>query len=124
MPALRPLGSVLPNFWSRCRDARQRCSLDLTSVRLLPSGERQTIFGLIDQGSHAVLRLQVIPHKCTWTLLANLCLAITEHGRPRAIRTDNEGMFAGGLWAWAFKLADIRHERIAPKCPWLKECLA
>jgi len=97
---------------------RRRWSLDLTSVRL-SGGEQQTIFGLIDQGSRAVLRLQVIAHKCTWTLLANLCLAIAECGRPQAIRTDNEGMFASRLWAWAFKFADIRHERIAPKCPWL-----
>jgi transposase InsO family protein len=47
-----------------------------------------------------------------------LCLAIAEHGPPRALRTDNESMFTSRLWAGALKLAGIGHQRIAPKCPW------
>lgn len=75
--------------------------------------------GVIDQGSRAVLRLCVLGRKCTWTLLGHLCLAIAQHGRPRAIRCDNEGMFGSPVWLLALRLARIRRERIAPRCPWL-----
>jgi putative transposase len=95
---------------------RSACSLDLTFIR---AGDRQhCIFGLIDQGSRAVLRLKVIARKCTWTLLGNLCFAIADFGLPKAIRTDNEGMFTGKLWATALRWAGIAHERISARCPW------
>jgi putative transposase len=95
---------------------RAAWSLDLTFVR---AGEKQhCIFGLIDQGSRAVLRLKVIDRKCTWTLLGQLCLAIAEFGLPKAIRTDNEGMFTGKRWTTALRWAGIAHQRISARCPW------
>jgi transposase InsO family protein len=60
----------------------------------------------------------VLAHKCAWSLLAQLCLVIAEHGRPRAIRTDNEAMFAGRAWKIMLKAFGIRHERIDVRCAW------
>jgi transposase InsO family protein len=96
--------------------ARQRWSLDLCQIK---AGRAQrTVLGVIDQGSRAVLRLQVLARKCTWTLLGQLCLAIAEHGCPQAVRTDNEAMFTSPLWRTALAWAGIHHERIPPRSPW------
>jgi putative transposase len=98
-------------------DVGKAWSLDLSFVPA-PGSPPRCVFGLIDQGSRAALRLRVIVRKCTWTLLGHLCLTIAQYGPPQAIRTDNESMFTSRLWACALKLAGIRHQRIAPKCPW------
>ena len=87
-------------------------SLDLSCV------EQQTVLGLLDQGSRKLLRLRGVAHKCTWTLLSHLCAAIADHGRPGAIRTDNEGMFTGRVWKMALKGLGIRHEQIRARSPW------
>ncbi len=60
----------------------------------------------------------MIDRKCTWTLLGNLCLAIAQFGLPKAIRTDNEAMFTGSLWAAVLRWAGVHHERIGKHCPW------
>jgi hypothetical protein len=77
-------------------------ALDMTVVKT--GRQRQTVLGLIDHGSRRLLALKTLPRKCTWTLLGHLCLAIAEHGKPRSVRTDNEGMFTSTLWA-----AGLRH---------------
>jgi putative transposase len=84
---------------------------------------RQTVLGLIDRGSRRLLALKTLPRKCTWTLLGHLCLAIADHGKPHAVRTDNEGMFTSPLWAAALRWAGIRHQRIEPGCPWQNGCI-
>lgn len=96
--------------------ARQRWSLDLCQIK---AGHAQrTVLGVLDQGSRATLRLHVLARKCTWTLLGQQCLAIAEHGRPAAVRTDNESMFTSRLWRTALVWAGIHHERIPPRSPW------
>lgn len=92
-------------------------ALDLTFLTT-PEGLMQTVLGIVDHGSRVVVRLEPLPRKCTWTLLGKLCLAIAEHGMPRAIRTDNESMFTSALWARALRWMGIRHQRSEPGCPW------
>src|SRR5437867_11123402 len=91
-------------------------SLDLTTVKA--TGERRTVLGLIDQGSRRVLQLKVLTHKCTWSLLSQLCAAVAEHGLPASLRTDNEGMFTGWVGKAALKCFGIRRERIEVRRPW------
>ncbi|MDA8521009.1 integrase core domain-containing protein [Acidovorax sp. NCPPB 4044] len=91
--------------------------LDLSSVPMT-GGARMHILGILDHGSRLCIRLQALPGKCTWTLLGHLLIAIGQHGKPRAIRTDNEGMFTSRLWRSALRLLGIRHRRSAPGCPW------
>ncbi|MDA8456865.1 hypothetical protein M4R22_19065 [Acidovorax sp. GBBC 3334] len=59
----------------------------------MTGGTRMHILGILDHGSRLCIRLQALPGKCTWTLLGHLLIAIGQHGKPRAIRTDNEAMF-------------------------------
>jgi putative transposase len=92
-------------------------AMDLTQLPMV-AGAKVTVLGLIDHGTRRVLCLRAVANKCTWTLLGHLCLAIAEHGKPRTIRTDNEGMFTGPLWQRALRWAGIRRQRIDPGCPW------
>lgn len=96
-------------------------ALDLTVVK--QCGRKHMVLGHIDRGSRRLLALKTLPCKCTWTLLGHLCLAIAEHGQPRSVRTDNEGMFTSTLWAAALRWAGIRHQRIEPGCPWQNGCI-
>lgn len=97
--------------------AKLEWGLDLTLIRTSDGCQHPTI-AIIDHGSRALLRIKVLTRKCTWTLLAEFCAACAEHGVPDAVRTDNEAMFTGRLWASFFKIAGIRRQRIDPGCPW------
>jgi transposase InsO family protein len=90
--------------------------LDLTSIRT-GDGMQQTL-GIIDHGSRALIRLRALPRKCAYTLLSEFFAACAEHGIPQSVRTDNEAMFSGRLWAWALGFAGVKHQRIKPRCPW------
>jgi transposase InsO family protein len=97
--------------------AKLEWGLDLTLIRTSDGNQHPTI-AIIDHGSRALLRIQVLTRKCTWTLLAEFCAACAEHGAPDAVRTDNEAMFTSRLWASFFKIAGIKRQRIEPGCPW------
>jgi transposase InsO family protein len=91
-------------------------SIDLTTVRA--GSEPCLVFAAIDQASRRMLRCRHIAHKAVWSLLSELCAAIAEHGRPEAIRTDNEAMFTGWVWKAAMECFRIRRQRIQVACPW------
>ena len=76
------------------------------------------MLGIIDQGSRRLLCLKSLPRKCTFTLLANVFLAIAKYGLPSAIRTDNESMFTSQLWGFTLKKLSIIHRRGPPCQPW------
>ena len=92
-------------------------ALDLTFMTS-PDGLTFTVLGIIDQGSRRLLCLKALPRKCTFTLLANVFLAIAEFGLPSAIRTDNESMFTSQLWGFTLKKLSIIHRRGPPCQPW------
>lgn len=92
-------------------------AMDLTGKGDMAGGMHM-ILGLIDHGSRALLALTALPNKCSWTLLGHLFLAIGKYGKPKAIRTDNESVFVSRLFRAVLKLADIKHQRSDPGCPW------
>ncbi len=92
-------------------------ALDLTFLTS-PDGLTFTVLGIIDHGSRRLLCLKALPRKCTFTLLANVFLAIAEFGLPSAIRTDNESMFTSQLWGFTLKMLGILHRRGPPGQPW------
>lgn len=97
--------------------AKLEWGLDLTLIRTSDGNQHPTI-AIIDHGSRALLRIQVLTRKCIWTLLSEFCAACAEHGVPDAVRTDNEAMFTSRLWVSFFKLAGIKRQRTQPKSPW------
>jgi putative transposase len=81
-------------------------------------GKLHALLGIIDHGSRALLHLQALHDKTTHTLIACISEVIRTHGKPKAIRTDNEGMFRSPAFGNALKQLGIRHQRTTPGCPW------
>ncbi len=46
--------------------------------------------GIIDHGSRALLCLQTLVKRNSWTLLGHLCIAIGRYGKPHKLRSENE----------------------------------
>lgn len=91
--------------------------IDLTG-KTDAQGKLHLLLGILDHGSRALLYLQVLHDKTTATILDYLRQSICIHGKPRIIRTDNEGMFRSMAFSLALKKLGIRHQRTTPGCPW------
>ncbi|PUE12946.1 hypothetical protein B9Z33_05560 [Limnohabitans sp. T6-20] len=74
--------------------------------------------GIIDHGSRLALRLHTLTHRCSWSMLGHLCLAIAQHGKPRRLRTDNEAVFNSWVFNTLLKLAGIKHQTTQKHAPW------
>jgi putative transposase len=81
-------------------------------------GKLHALLGIIDHGSRALLHLQALHDKTTGTILNCLHHVIQIYGKPKVIRTDNEGMFRSTAFGLALKKLGIRHQRTTPGCPW------
>ena len=92
-------------------------ALDLTLLQS-PYGHTFTVLGIIDAGSRKLLHLDLSPGKCAFALLGHLFIAISRHGLPAVIRTDNEAMFASAIWRVTLKALGIIHRRGPPYQPW------
>jgi putative transposase len=91
--------------------------LDLTG-KTDSRGRLHPVFGLLDHGTRANLCLAALANKSTFTLLGQLFIAIGRYGKPSAVRTDNESVFASRLFRFTLFALGIRHQRIDPGCPW------
>lgn len=82
------------------------------------NGTQQAALGILDHGSRVLTCLHTLVNKRSWTLLGYLCLAIGRYGKPRRIRTDNEGIFTSLVFTTFLRLVGIRHQRIKTCAPW------
>ena len=92
-------------------------ALDLTG-KTDAHGKLHALLGIIDHGSRTLLNLQALHDKTTGTILARINEVIRRHGKPKIIRTDNEGMFRSSAFSSALEQLGIRHQRTTPGCPW------
>lgn len=91
--------------------------IDLTG-KTDAQGTLHAILGIIDHGSRVLMHLQAIHNKTSQTVLTCLQETINAHGKPKAIRTDNEAIFTSSAFRRGLKLLGIRHQRTTPGCPW------
>jgi transposase InsO family protein len=91
--------------------------LDLT-VKTDTDGKLHSVLGLLDHGTRTSLCLAALANKSSFTLLGHLFIAIGRYGKPGAVRTDNESIFASKLFRLALFAFGIRHQRTNPGCPW------
>jgi len=91
--------------------------IDLTGKSDL-GGNLHHVLGVVDHGSRLAIALRALPDKASITLLRALLDAIERHGRPRAIRTDNEAVFTSRLFRFVLWTLRIAHQRTEPHCPW------
>jgi len=91
--------------------------MDLTG-KTDSQGRLHMLLGIVEHGSRAVLCLQALRDKSSWTLLGHLFLAIGRYGKPRFVRTDNEAVFTSRVFRLALFLLGIRHQTTDLHCPW------
>jgi transposase InsO family protein len=91
--------------------------LDLTFVSDQQS-RQYPVFGIVDHGTRANLALIPLENKSALMLLHAIGAAIALYGKPKIIRTDNEGMFKSWLFRFGLRLFGIRHQLTDPHCPW------
>ncbi len=92
-------------------------ALDLTGKATL-DGRTRLVLGILEHASRAALWLEALETKSSWTLIVKLAEAIRRYGKPRAVRTDNEAVFASRTFRFALLLLGVQHQRIDPGCPW------
>jgi hypothetical protein len=75
-------------------------------------------FGILDHGSRALLCLQTLVKRNSWTLLGYLCIAIGRYGKPRKLRSDNEMVFNSWVFKTFLHLAGIQKQTTNVHSPW------
>ena len=94
----------------------QTWALDWTHVTI--GVETHTLLGVIDHGSRRLLAL-CFADKSANTVLRILSRLIKTFGRPKSLRTDNEGALVSTSFALAMLHIGIKHQRSAPHSPWM-----
>jgi transposase InsO family protein len=87
--------------------------MDLTGKTTL-DGTTRAVLAIVEHASRAALRLEALQSKSSWALVARLVDAIKHHGKPKAVRTDNESVFTSRAFRLALFLLGIRHQRTDP----------
>jgi len=76
------------------------------------------ILGVVEHHSRKNLTLEVLKDKSTITQLRCLLSAIETYGKPKIIRTDNEGVFTSKLFSLSLWLLGIKHQSTDIHSPW------
>jgi len=80
--------------------------------------QTHAILGVIEHHSRKNLSLEALKDKATTTLLRYLFIAIEQYGKPKIIRTDNEGIFTSKLFTLSLWLLGIKHQTTDIHSPW------
>ncbi|HFD14575.1 MAG TPA: transposase [Epsilonproteobacteria bacterium] len=94
------------------KDKNQLWHMDLTTI------DKRQIFGVIDSGTRALLKLKHLQSKSTINLIRTLLDAIELYGKPKTIRSDNEKVFTSKLMKLALWLLGIKRETTQIESPW------
>jgi len=81
-------------------------------------GTLHFLLGIVDHGTRRCLTLDALRDKSAISIVRALCDAVERHGKPSAIRTDNEPIFQSRLCRTSLALLGIRHQTTEPHCPW------
>ena len=87
-------------------------SMDLTTIK------QQQIFGLIDNGSRALLTLKHLKDKSTINIIRAILNAIELYGKPKIIKSDNELLFTSKLMKIVLYILGIKQRTTDIASPW------
>ncbi len=91
--------------------------MDLTGLPLT-DGSSIPVFGIIDHGTRALLTLQPVATYNSLILLGKLLMAMGRHGKPYAVRNDNEAVFKTVLFRAVLRLIGVRQQFTDVGSPW------
>jgi len=86
--------------------------LDLTTI------DKQQIFGVVDSGTRALVRLKYLHTKSTINILITLLETIKLYGKPQSIRSDNEIIFTSRLMKFTLWVLGIKRQTTQIASPW------
>lgn len=87
-------------------------SMDLTTIK------QKQVFGLIDNGSRALLSLEHIKNKSTITIIRLILNAIELYEKPKIIKSDNEHIFTSKLMRMMLYILRIKQQTTDIASPW------
>jgi putative transposase len=91
--------------------------MDLTGLPLT-DGSSVPVFGIIDHGSRAMVALEPVATYSSLILLGKLLIAIGTHGKPKAVRSDNDAVFKTWLFRAVLRLIGVRQQFTDLGSPW------
>jgi len=87
-------------------------SMDLSTIK------DQQIFGVVDNGSRAVLLLKHLKDKSTINIIRAILNVIEKYGKPKIIKSDNEHVFTSKLMKTTLYLLGIKQQTTDIASPW------
>jgi len=99
----------------RPQKANQTWALDFTNVHIDQTAH--ILIGVIDQGSRRSLALQ-ISKKSAVAVLELIEQLIALFGKPKRLKTDNDGAFVSAQFRAGMQRLGIKHCRSRPFSPW------
>jgi len=100
----------------RPQKPNQTWALDWTHVTI--GSETHTLLGVIDHGSRRLLAL-CFADRSAKAVLSTLTQLFKTFGKPKALRTDNDGALVSTYFALAMHSLGIKHQRSNPHSPWM-----
>jgi putative transposase len=91
--------------------------VDLTGLPLT-DGSSVPVFGVIDHGSRAIVALEPVATYSSLILLGRLLVAMGTHGKPKAVRSDNDGVFKTWLFRAVLGFIGVRQQFTDLGSPW------
>jgi hypothetical protein len=91
--------------------------IDLTNISDYYKN-KNSIFGIIDSGSRAILFLQRLENKSTITILKAILYSLEKYGKPKIIKSDNEVIFTSKLFKFSLWFLGIKHQTTQIASPW------
>ena len=89
-------------------------ALDFTLV----SDSKEPILAVLDHGTRVCLAFSLIPNKSALAVLATLIPLMRKYGKPKILKTDNDGAFRSYFFQGVLKLLGVKHRRSQPYSPW------
>jgi putative transposase len=99
----------------RAQKPNQTWGIDFTDVHI--DSNAHTLIGVIDYGSRLELALQLTQKSATAVLDLIKGLIVT-FGKPKRIKTDNDGAFVSAEFRAGMKKLGIYHQHTRPFSPW------
>ena len=78
----------------------------------------EPILAVLDHGTRVCLAFSLIPNRSALAVLTTLIPLMRNYGKPKILKTDNDGAFRSFFFRGALKGIGVKHRRSEPYSPW------